>query len=118
MVTITTDALERLETLLLASPGTCLRVWVEPGGCSGFSYGMGLDEAINDDDEKVTLSNDATLLMDAFSASVLDGSEIDYIDSLMGGGFTVHNPNAVSTCSCGSSFSTDSQNEHAQACTH
>lgn len=117
MVTIAAEALERLETLLLTSPGTCLRVWVEPGGCSGFSYGMGLDEAINDDDERIALSDTATLLMDAFSASVLDGSEIDYIDSLMGGGFTVHNPNAVSTCSCGSSFSTGTAGEHVQACT-
>ena len=81
-----------------------LRVYVTGGGCSGFQYGFVFDEEVNDDDTIVERDG-VTLLIDAMSIEYLTGSEIDYKDDLSGSQFVIRNPNAVTTCGCGSSFS-------------
>ncbi|MFN4355393.1 iron-sulfur cluster insertion protein ErpA [Parvibaculum sp.] len=84
--------------------GTFLRVSVQGGGCSGFQYGFTLDTSRNDDD--LVLERDgATVLVDAVSVEYLAGSEIDYVDDLIGASFKIANPNATSSCGCGTSFS-------------
>ena len=82
-----------------------LRVFVSGGGCSGLSYGMTFAEAAETDDQ-IFEANGVKIIVDPGSFPYLDGAEIDYIDSLMGGGFRIENPNAVQSCSCGSSFRT------------
>lgn len=81
-----------------------LRVFVTGGGCSGFQYGFTFDEATNDDDT-VLNKNGVTLLIDPMSFQYLVGAEIDYSEGLEGSQFVIKNPNASSTCGCGSSFS-------------
>lgn len=82
-----------------------LRVFVTGGGCSGFQYGFTFDESTNEDDT-VMEKNGVTLLIDPMSFQYLVGAEIDYSEGLQGAQFVIKNPNAVSTCGCGSSFST------------
>ena len=81
-----------------------LRVFVQGGGCSGFQYGFTFDEAVNDDDTPMT-KNGVTLLIDSMSLQYLMGAEIDYKEDLQGAQFVIKNPNATTTCGCGSSFS-------------
>jgi iron-sulfur cluster insertion protein len=81
-----------------------LRVFVSGGGCSGFQYGFTFDEATNEDDT-VMQKNGVTLLIDAMSYQYLVGAEIDYTEGVEGAQFVIKNPNATSTCGCGSSFS-------------
>lgn len=81
-----------------------LRVYVSGGGCSGFQYGFTFDEEINDDDTTVE-KNGVTVLIDSMSIGYLAGAEIDYKDDLNGAQFVIRNPNATTTCGCGSSFS-------------
>ena len=86
------------------NPELKLRVFVQGGGCSGFQYGFTFDEVINDDDTQMN-KNGVTLLIDAMSLQYLAGAEIDYKDDLSGAQFVIKNPNASTTCGCGSSFS-------------
>ena len=86
------------------NPALKLRVYITGGGCSGFSYGFTFDEKVNEDDTVVE-NEGVTLLVDAMSIQYLAGSEVDYEQGLMGSRFVVQNPNATSTCGCGSSFS-------------
>ncbi len=81
-----------------------LRVFVQGGGCSGFQYGFTFDEEVNEDDTQMQ-KNGVTLLIDAMSYQYLVGAEIDYKDGLEGAQFVIKNPNATTTCGCGSSFS-------------
>ena len=83
-----------------------LRVRVVPGGCSGFQYGMAFENNTEEGDF-VFDSSGVRVYLDSTSAMYLQGAIVDYVDSLMGGGFRVENPNAVSTCSCGQSFSAE-----------
>ena len=86
------------------NPELKLRVFVQGGGCSGFQYGFTFDEVVNDDDTQMA-KNGVTLLIDAMSLQYLAGAEIDYKDDLDGAQFVIKNPNATTTCGCGSSFS-------------
>lgn len=86
------------------NPDLKLRVFVQGGGCSGFQYGFTFDEEINEDDTAMT-KDGVQLLIDAMSYQYLVGAEIDYKDDLTGAQFVIKNPNASSTCGCGSSFS-------------
>ena len=86
------------------NPDLKLRVFVQGGGCSGFQYGFTFDEVVNEDDTPMT-KNGVTLLIDAMSLQYLMGAEIDYKEDLQGAQFVIKNPNATSTCGCGSSFS-------------
>lgn len=104
---IFTDAAVAKVKELLAeedNPDLNLRVFVQGGGCSGFQYGFTFDETVNDDDTTVD-KDGVKLLIDPMSFQYLVGAEIDYKDDLEGAQFVIRNPNAVSTCGCGSSFS-------------
>ncbi len=104
-VTISESAAKRIVKVLAAEPGnTALRISVEGGGCSGFSYKIELTGAQNDDD-KVFTRDGATVLIDEISLVYMGGSEIDFVDDLMGQSFQIRNPNAVASCGCGTSFS-------------
>jgi iron-sulfur cluster insertion protein len=81
-----------------------LRVYVTGGGCSGFQYGFTFDEDVNEDDTQLE-KNGVTLLIDSMSVQYLGGAEIDYKEDLSGSQFVIRNPNAATTCGCGSSFS-------------
>ena len=85
------------------NPELKLRVFVQGGGCSGFQYGFTFDEVVNEDDTQMA-KNGVTLLIDAMSLQYLGGAEIDYKEDLQGAQFVIKNPNATSTCGCGSSF--------------
>ncbi|MSP86053.1 MAG: iron-sulfur cluster insertion protein ErpA [Methylotenera sp.] len=86
------------------SPDLKLRVFVSGGGCSGFQYGFTFEEEVNEDDTQVQ-KDSVTLLIDPMSLQYLMGAEIDYQDSLQGSQFVIRNPQATTTCGCGSSFS-------------
>lgn len=86
------------------NPDLKLRVFVQGGGCSGFQYGFTFDEVVNEDDTQMA-KNGVTLLIDAMSLQYLMGAEIDYKEDLQGAQFVIKNPNATTTCGCGSSFS-------------
>jgi iron-sulfur cluster assembly accessory protein len=93
-----------------------LRVFVQGGGCAGMSYGMVFDEPDEFGEDIVVEANGVRILIDSMSASVLDGTEIDYVDGLMGQGFTFSNPNARGSCACGHSFSTTDSNVKSGGC--
>ncbi|MBO7745197.1 iron-sulfur cluster assembly accessory protein [Paenibacillus sp. MWE-103] len=100
-----------------ASPELFLRVGVKEGGCSGFSYSMGFDDEQADTDKAMEL-NGLKVVVDEGSVKYLNGLEIDFKESAMGGGFTITNPNATATCGCGSSFrtATEAGNPSAEPC--
>jgi iron-sulfur cluster assembly protein len=106
IVTMTDEAQSQLRSILKKQNKAegALRVYVSPGGCSGFSYGMSLEEEIDPDDAVVDYGDGVRVVVDEFSAQYLKGAQIDFEDALMGGGFQVRNPNAVKSCACGQSF--------------
>lgn len=104
-VTLSQRAAKRIAHVLSAEPpGTALRVSVSGGGCSGFQYGFDLDDARAPDD-LVIERDGAVVLIDSVSLPYISGSEIDFIDDLMGQSFQVRNPHATASCGCGTSFS-------------
>lgn len=119
MVTLTDQALGQLKNLMteqsLSNLG--LRVFVSPGGCSGFQYGMRFEDSEMDGDA-IESREGIKLYVDEFSAQYLEGAQIDFVDELMGGGFTIHNPNAITSCSCGQSFTSASDGGAARPCGH
>ena len=107
-INVTPTAAEKITELLAEENKTDagLRVFVQGGGCSGFQYGLMIDEGEGDAaTDSVIESNGVKLLVDPISARYLKGAEVDFVDNVTGGGFTIKNPNAKSTCGCGSSFS-------------
>lgn len=102
----TDSAANKVKELILeeGNPELKLRVFVTGGGCSGFQYGFTFDEVTNEDDT-IMEKNGVTLLIDPMSFQYLVGAEIDYSEGLQGSQFVIKNPNATSTCGCGSSFS-------------
>ncbi len=107
MVEITESAKAKVIDLLNEenNPGLMLRTFVQGGGCSGFQYGFTFDEEQNDDDFEIPLDEKWKVVIDAMSMQYLTGAEIDYKEDLNGSQFTIKNPNAQTTCGCGSSFS-------------
>ena len=105
MITVTDAAKSKILDILIEedNPEACLRTFVQGGGCSGFNYGFTLDHVKNEDDFEIPLDN-FKLLIDAISMQYLTGAVIDYKEELMGASFTIKNPQAVTTCGCGSSF--------------
>jgi len=87
--------------------GSGLRVFVQGGGCSGFQYGLMIEENGQGTGDQVFESNGIKLFVDPISIRYLNGAEVDFVDTITGGGFTIKNPNATSTCGCGQSFSVD-----------
>jgi len=113
IVTLTGAAATRVRHLLQqeSDPALGLRVFVAGGGCSGLQYGMTLDE--EQEGDAVIVQEGVKIFVDEMSVGYLTGSDIDYVDSLMGAGFVVNNPNAVSACGCGQSFKTATQSNAA-----
>lgn len=108
MINVTQSAASKISELLVEEGrlGAGLRVFVQGGGCSGFQYGLMIDEGDGDAEaDQVFEVNGVRLLVDPISLRYLSGAEVDFVDNNMGGGFTIKNPNAKSTCGCGSSFS-------------
>lgn len=107
-ITITSKAAEKVADFMKQEGNTALylRVYVTGGGCSGLSYGMGFEEKV-DEDDTVLEQNGVKLLVDSYSQTYLKGASIDYVESLMGSGFKINNPNVTKSCSCGHSFSTE-----------
>ena len=104
-VTVSERAARRIGEILKGEPaGTMLRVSVEGGGCSGFQYKFDMDRAKTDDD-LVIFRDGATVLIDSLSVGYMAGSEIDFVDDLIGASFKVKNPKATASCGCGTSFS-------------
>lgn len=99
-------AAKKVKTLIEEeeNPNLKLRVYVTGGGCSGFQYGFTFDEKVNDGDTTID-KNEVTLVVDPMSLQYLVGGEVDYTEGLEGSRFLVNNPNATTTCGCGSSFS-------------
>lgn len=106
MLTLTDSSVEKIKDLLLEenNPSLKLRVFVQGGGCSGMQYGFTFDEEQNEDDFTIEKSG-VTLLVDSMSMQYLNEAVVDYKDDIMGSSFTIKNPNAQTTCGCGSSFS-------------
>ena len=102
----TDNAVNKVKELIVeeGNPELKLRVFVSGGGCSGFQYGFTFDEVANEDDTAM-VKDGVTLLIDPMSYQYLVGAEIDYSEGLEGSQFVIKNPNATSTCGCGSSFS-------------
>jgi iron-sulfur cluster assembly protein len=117
MVSVTEAAVNQLKEILAkkGNPDLGLRIAVYPGGCSGFQYYMALDDSQNDDDLVFEVSG-IKVFVDELSSTFLEGSQVDYVDTLMGGGFAVQNPNAVSSCGCGHSFRTANDGGNSQRC--
>jgi iron-sulfur cluster insertion protein len=107
MIEITDSAKIKILDLLAeeGNPKLALRTFVQGGGCSGFSYGFTFDEEVNDDDFTFPLNEQYNVLVDAMSMQYLTGAEIDYKEEVMGSQFVIKNPNAQTSCGCGSSFS-------------
>ena len=104
-VTLSDAAAKRIAAIVGAEAGkSALRVSVEGGGCSGFSYKFDLADSA-DDDDIIVEKNNAKVLIDSLSLVYMAGSEIDFIDNLLGQSFQIKNPNAVASCGCGTSFS-------------
>ena len=105
-VTLTETASKKLKELIEKNgsmESTYLRVYVAGGGCSGMSYGLALDSKVHDGDE-VVHDNGIRVVVDSNSKEYVDGSNVDYVESVAGSGFMLSNPNNVSTCGCGKSF--------------
>ena len=106
MITVTDSAVAKIKDIIAEenNPSLKLRVFVQGGGCSGMQYGFTLDEDVGEDDWDLDFSG-VQILVDSMSGQYLQGAEIDYRDDIMGATFSIKNPNAQTTCGCGSSFS-------------
>ncbi len=115
-ITVTTAAATKISELLKQENDESLglRIFVAGGGCSGLQYGMTLDE--EQEGDTVVAMEGFKVFVDEMSLGYIVGSEVDYVDSLMGAGFTVNNPNAVSSCGCGHSFKTAGGGGEARSC--
>ena len=106
MITLTENAAVKIKQLLAAEPDgevSVLRVAIQGGGCSGFQYALGFDRGAQDGDNEIEMHG-VRVVVDPFSAPYLAGSELDFVDALMGAGFAINNPNVQAACGCGSSF--------------
>ena len=119
LVTVTEAAAKKVLELRAreGKADASLRLFVKSGGCSGFSYGLAFDHRVNEGD-KLEDHAGVPIVIHQFSQQHVAGAEIDYVDSLMGSGFAINNPNAVSSCACGSSFNTGGAPAKAGACAH
>jgi len=106
MITLTESAKTKIQDLIYeeGNPALMLRTFVQGGGCSGFSYGFTFDEIQNEDDFEIP-AGDFKMVVDAMSMQYLTDATIDYKEDIMGASFVINNPQAATTCGCGSSFS-------------
>ncbi|MBI1755585.1 MAG: iron-sulfur cluster assembly accessory protein [Fimbriimonas ginsengisoli] len=117
MITMTPRAVCELKDLIMTQgkPNVALRVWVAGGGCSGLSYGMALDDGQPEQADSVFEQDGIKIVVDGLSLGYMSGSQVDFVDDALGGGFKIENPNATKTCGCGSSFATEGD-EGASGC--
>lgn len=115
MITLTERAVTELKDLMAsqAKQEAALRVWVAGGGCSGLSYGMALDDGGPEDGDQTFEQDGVKIYVDGLSLNYMEGASVDYVDDTLGGGFKIENPNATSSCGCGSSFKTEDSGEAA-----
>lgn len=108
-ISLTERAACELKELIVSQQktGAALRIWVAGGGCSGLSYGMALDDGQPEEGDNIFEQDGLKIYVDGLSLQYMSGSTVDYVDDMMGGGFKIENPNAVSSCGCGSSFKTE-----------
>ena len=106
MINVSQSGVAKVQELIAEenNPDLKLRVFVQGGGCSGFQYGFTFDEIVNEDDFDIEVAG-VKFLVDSMSAQYLQGANIDYVEDIHGSSFTIKNPNAQTTCGCGSSFS-------------
>jgi len=116
MINVSAMAASKITELLAEEnkQNSGLRVFVQGGGCSGFQYGLLIEDEPGSGDQ-VFESNGVRLYVDPISARYLSGAEVDFVDNVAGGGFTIRNPNAVTTCGCGQSFTTEESASEPQA---
>ena len=109
MINVSEVAASKINELLSEEnkAGSGLRVFVQGGGCSGFQYGLMIEENGQGASDEVYETHGVKLFVDPISIRYLKGAEVDFVDTITGGGFTIKNPNATSTCGCGQSFTTD-----------
>ena len=119
LLDLTPLAAEKVKELMASEPDAdalVLRVAIQGGGCSGFQYGLGFDSGVAEGDHELMLEG-VRVVVDPFSAPYLQGAKIDYLNGLQESGFKIENPNASSSCGCGSSFQVEDGEEHA-GCGH
>jgi iron-sulfur cluster assembly protein len=120
MVTVTEKAATKIKELMADEPDgevSVLRVAIQGGGCSGFQYALGFDRGPQDGDNEIEMHG-VRVVIDPFSAPYLTGSEIDFVDALMGAGFAINNPNVTAACGCGSSFQAKDEVGEGEAAAH
>ncbi|MNJ41768.1 Iron-sulfur cluster insertion protein ErpA [compost metagenome] len=117
MIQISDSAISRIQDMIAGdeTPNMFLRLGVNPGGCSGFSYGMGLDNEESEEDVFMEIQG-VKVVADKESVRYLNGLEIDYQESGMSGGFTINNPNAIASCGCGQSFKMRNEEGKPEVC--
>ena len=117
-ITLTNRAATELKDLMTSQDkgASSLRVWVAGGGCSGLSYGMALDDGAPEEGDSIYEQDGVRIVVDSLSLSYMEGSTVDFVDDSLGGGFKIENPNAVSSCGCGSSFQTEEGQGAASGC--
>lgn len=109
MITLSERAVTELKDLMAqqAKDASALRVWVAGGGCSGLSYGMALDDGAPEEGDQIFEQEGVKIYVDGLSLNYMNGASVDFVEDALGGGFKIENPNATSTCGCGSSFKTE-----------
>ena len=123
VIALTESAAEKFKELAAEEPvgeAEVLRIAIQGGGCSGFQYALGFDRGAQDGDHEIDVHG-IRIVVDPFSTPYMKGSQIDFVDALMGGGFAIENPNVVASCGCGSSFQAKDDVEgdeasHADGC--
>jgi len=117
-ITLSDRAVTELKDLMASQEklDAALRVWVAGGGCSGLTYGMALDDGEPEDGDNTFEHDGIRVVIDGLSLQYMEGATVDYVDDMMGGGFKIENPNATSSCGCGSSFKTEDGQAPAGGC--
>jgi iron-sulfur cluster assembly accessory protein len=117
-ITLTDKAITELKDLMASQEkaDAALRVWVAGGGCSGLSYGMALDDGQPEEGDNVYSQDGVKVYVDPLSLQYMDGSTVDYVDDVLGGGFKIENPNATQSCGCGSSFQAEGDEAAGGGC--
>lgn len=116
-ITLTDSARDQIKEMMKDEPrGVRLRFGVQGGGCSGLSYSLGFDEDVNEELDVVEEINEIPVVLSSQDIPIIEGTKIDFKQNLMGGGFTIDNPNAIFSCGCGSSFRTKEYDGPIEKC--
>lgn len=116
-INITDQARDQIKEMMQAESSECrLRFGIKGGGCSGLSYSLGFDDEVNEELDEIQSINDIPVVMSKQDMPILENTEIDFKQNMMGGGFSINNPNAVMSCGCGSSFRTETNVGNPEKC--